>query len=191
MIPENRESSWPMNALYLAPDNDPGINLLVDYERGGIDVNDPSEGLRVKPWQFYFDGDGIFCTAEDVVPFLILETTGVTELSGSFDQNMRPCVAYMKDNECHLNWWDTWTSSRQDDVFVEQRSPRLTLDDKRSSQFGNSDVIFGYMRGQSLCYRQQRDRYTIERVLRTDLPEDIRLKNIGMMSNWRLKFNLG
>jgi hypothetical protein len=76
-------------------------------------------------------------------------------------------------------------------VFVEQRSPRLTLDDKRSSQFGNSDVMFGYMRGQSLCYRQQRDRYTIERVLRTDLPEDIRLKNIGMMSNWRLKFNLG
>ena len=41
-------------------------------------------------------------------------------------------------------------------------SPRITLDDARSFNGANSDVILGYVRAGIVRYRQQRDRFTVE-----------------------------
>lgn len=71
------------------------------------------------------------------------------------------------------------------------RSPVLSLDDKRKSQSGTSDVIFGYIRNSDhmLCYRQQRERFTVEHEL-TQLDARSRLRNLGMTTKLRMQFEV-
>lgn len=189
MIPENRESTTPVRGTFIAPDGMSG-SQMIDYERGGIAVNDPSQGLRVQEWMFYYRDGVVYCKADLTAEFAIFAADGVTALSGSFDQNMRPIVAYLIGKECRLNWYDTLAGTRRDDSFGELRTPKLSLDDKRSSQFQASDVIFSYIRDGNLCYRQQRDRYTVERILRSGLSEYAKIISVGMTHGWRLQFEI-
>jgi hypothetical protein len=53
-----------------------------------------------------------------------------------------------------------------------------------------TDIILAYIRDNTLYYRQQRDRYGIERTLRTGLFDSVKLRNIGMARNYRLYFEL-
>lgn len=189
MLPENRASSTPIAGVFVSPD---GLLLddLHDYEMGGVALNDPSQGLEVQTWEcFYRESDVVVQPA--VGPETVLfSTPRITALSLAFDQNMRPVVAFEQEGEVWLWWWDTLTSTRRTDSFGVGRCPRVTLDDKRASQSANSDIVFAYIREKNLCYRQQRDRFTIERLLRTDISPMSRLKNVAMTLNWRLKFEL-
>lgn len=190
MIPEERESTTPVVSAFLPPDGQTETPII-DFERGGVNVFDPSAGLRVKPWEFYLRAATVYCKADDTAEYAIFSNSGITSLSGAWDQNMNPIVVYTVGAETRLNWYDTLAGTRRDDSFgTEIRSPRLSLDDKRSSQFGNSDIIFAYMKADKLCYRQQRDRYGVERVIREGLPTDCLLVSVGMNAGWRLQFKL-
>lgn len=191
MIPDNRLSTINIPSRLLAPD-DRARSKLVDYELGGIALNDPSQGLQLQTWKCeYKDGIDVVCTPEVGSPTTILSVAGITELSLTFDQNMRPTLAYMKDEQLHLWWWDTSIPARVTTNLGAARSPRLCLDDKRNSQFASSDIILAYMRDTTLYYRQQRDRFLTEYTLKTDIGADTTIKTIGMGMNWRLQIELG
>jgi hypothetical protein len=189
MLPENRASSTPVSGRFAPPDWSL-LNDLHDFELGGVALNDPSQGLEVQTWEcFYREADVVVKPASGPETVLF-STPRITALSFAFDQNMRPIVAFEQEDQVWLWWWDTLTSTRRTDSFGVGRCPRLTLDDKRASQYANSDLVFAYIRDTSLCYRQQRDRFTVERVLRTNVSPMSRLKNVAMTLNWRLKFEL-
>lgn len=167
---------------------------LLSRERGGVGVSDPSQGLNVQNWNAYQNtatGDIIvapesFGTAQTIVNV----PTPVTELSHSFDQNMRPQVAYVTNGQAYLYWYDTviegfTTTTLDPDV----RSPVLLHDDVRDLpvQAGQSDVLLFYIRGPSLYYRQQRERYTVERKLATFAGNDIRITRAGFGSKLRVQ----
>lgn len=190
MLPENRASVIPIAGLFQAPD-DQRTSPLIDQELGGVALNDPSQGLRLQTWTLSYQNNvDIVLRPQFGSPTVLFSASEVSEVALTFDQNMRPIVAYRQEGDLFLRWWDSLASAFTVTNFGEGLSPRLALDDKRESQRGDSDVIFAYIKGSSLCYRQQRDRYETERVLRAGLDAATRIKAIGMTRNWRLQFEL-
>lgn len=191
MLPENRLSSVPFTADFLPPD-DQGVGPLLDWERGGVALNDPSQGLTLRNWKCFVDGSDVKVQADSDTPTVIFNQAGIVSLSFCFDQNMRPCVAYETPSGVFLRWYDSAVVNYVTTSWgPTYRSPRVTLDDKRLTQFATrSDIIFGYIRGEFLCYRQQRDRFTTERVLQGGVGSELKLNNVGMNRVLRLQFDL-
>lgn len=177
----------PEERPFLGRTNDPR-NLLVDYEMGGASLGASSEGLQVQPWELrYADGDFVL-SSETTPPTVLFSRPDVTEVSLAFDQTMRPCVSFVQEGEALLWWYDTQAG---DMVFTPVgagvQNPRVCLDEKRSHLLADSDIILSYIRDRSLCYRQQRDRFAIERVLLTGVD---RLTIAGMSRGNRMQWRL-
>lgn len=190
MLPGNALSYIPVTGLMYAPDSN-RVGPLIDFERGGVAVNDLGQGLQTRNWTFSYTPEGqIVTTPDGGDPVVVISRPGVTELAGTFDQNMAPVVTFVIDGEIFLNWFDSITGQRRTDSFGIGHSPRLTLDDKRDMTTSTSDVIVAYIRNQALYYRQQRDRFGVERLLKDGLSPITRLKNVGMTTQLRLLFEL-
>lgn len=192
MLPGNVASSISVPGDVLSPD-DIGSSLLVDYERGGTVIGDASLGLDLQDWQCKLnDATGeIYINPVGSADALYVTLVGASEVAFAFDQQMRPVLAFMVGTLAKLRWYDSTVSSFVITDFPGVRSPRLTLDDKRPMQAGNSDVIFAYIKANgNLCYRQQRDRYETERVLHTGVDPSMRLVAVGMAKNLRLHFEI-
>ena len=192
MLPNNATSATPQVAPFLYPDR-LRVSPLEDWEDGGVGIQDPSQGLSGYRWRCYTTPAGIWLQRDGLPAQLWVVSPGtVKELAFAFDQNMRPVVAYtLTDNTVRLLWFDTLASAYTTTSYgTTIRNPRLCLDDKRDTQSLTSDVIFAYIKGTDLCYRMQRDRYTIERILAGGLTSEHKLRNIGMTTNLRLRFSV-
>lgn len=190
MIPENRLSTTNLPAQYLYPD----VLIptkLVDYELGGVALNDASEGLRVKTWTGTTDGKNVYLEADGVPKTKVFGVTGtISEISIAFDQNMRPFVAFVEDGQAKYYWYDSLVSDVAiSDLSATARNPRACTDDKRETQTLSNDIILAYLDGTELSIRMQRDRYTVEYVLGNVTP-DAALTRVGMHRENRLLFEV-
>jgi len=188
-LPSNQASSISFGGLFYPPD-DRVTTPIVDYEMGGIALLDTSMGLNYRPWRVRLDNYEVKLMPDGGEEVVIFEGTQITELSLCFDQNMRYSVGYVQDGLLKLNWFDSVAGTRVVTVFAVAVNPKMTLDDKRPMEVATSDMILAYIRGNALYYRQQRDRFLIERMLRGSLFPGTKLKNIGMNKNMRLQFEL-
>ena len=144
--------------------------------------------------------DGNLLATEDG-KVLVLEggsasiTGQITEVSLAFDDQMYPYLAWAEDDVVKLQWHD------QVLVLDDAYSPRLTLDDKRPGQELLRDVLFFYLRNlpgedlgdgvpPALCYRQQREQFSVERVLARISPIATGLGAVGMNTENRLQIDL-
>lgn len=190
MLPDDSASSIAVPDLMLAPDSYV-TSPLVDYEMGGVALNDASQGLRVKTWQLYVAGNTVTVKPEGGNATALFSRAGISELALAFDQNMRPAVAFLQSQRLYLYWFDSQSGGFVFTSFGAATSPRLALDDKRPSQLGpRSDIILAYIRDDALWYRQQRDRFLIERKLRDNLVPGTRLRAMGMGKALRMQFEL-
>lgn len=165
---------------------------LEDWERGGVAVNDASQGLDVHDWRINVEPNGdVRLTPDGGAGTVLFSTADISEIALAFDQNMRPAVGYVQDGMLKLRWYDTTVSAYRVVEFFQAKNPKLTLDDKRRSRSGEADIIFAYVRNRALYYRQQRDRFEVEYLLQDNLAPDEKLVNIGMSRNWRLQFQMG
>lgn len=166
-IPDERLSSVLVSGHFLEPD-DRENHPLLDYESGPIALNDPSEGLFYQAWTLrYFPATSEFVIEAPNTPQTVVHTApDVTELSLAFDQNGNPFIAYVEDGDAKFYWWDTaFPGYTVSSLPADSLTPRCCTDDKRQSQSGSSDIILCYVHAGALKYRQERDRYTIERIL--------------------------
>ncbi|KXO78202.1 hypothetical protein AYL20_07450 [Acinetobacter venetianus] len=181
MLPDGELSTSSVFAAFLVPNR---VDELIDYEWGGIDLYDASDGLQVKIWTCFYESGVIKVRADQVMHDLIT-VTDVTALRFAFDLNMRPVVAYVVNDEVFLWWYDTAIAEHTTSSFgTGIITPQLSLDDHRSIYSANADVIFAYIRDEQLCIRLQRDRYQIE----YELGAGQVLIQIGMMTNNRFGF---
>ena len=190
MIPENRLSTSAIAAGFIEQTARP--SLLVDYEMGGIALNDASQGLQVQLWTVRYDkatGD-VLLSAPSAPETVAFNRPAVTELSLAFDQNMNPFIAFVQGGAAKFWWYDPLVPGQvfEESLIAAAITPRCTLDDKRGTQTANSDIILAYVRGGALYFRQQRDRYQVERLLQGGVNGG--LKWIGMNANFRLQFEL-
>src|SRR5690606_37393113 len=191
-LPHNRLSSEPLPGYFLGaraqvlPD-------YIDYMDGGVERHGPSLGLNYQTWtaEIVEDivEDRIMLSAPTFPPQAIYTGDDITVVSLAFDQNMQPAVAFVEAGMAKLLWYDTIVS----DMVVTSvpgnvSHPRVALDDTRQFNLANSDIILAYIKDGALYYRQQRDRYQIERQLSPG--PWIALKRIGMGSGFRFQYQV-
>ena len=190
MIPEQSLSSEVVYAPFVGGRSLP-VKETRDYENGGVDLSDPSLGLDYQVWRARILGNGtrIVVDAENNPETVLYEGADISEVSLSFDQNMRPVLALVEGGVPKLQWFDSDAGQQVVTEFPGIVTPRVSLDDKRLIQSANSDVIFAYLSNGDLCYRRQRDRYETEYTLESGVPASGIIK-IGMNRQWRLQFML-
>lgn len=197
MIPMGRLSTTPVPSDFVPPDDLEGaatfeFGPISDYEMGGKAISDPSLGNQDRVWRMTANELGeVYFYAEENPEFLFITLPGLTELSFTFDQNMRPVLAYVQNGVARLRWYNTVPGDYVvTDLPAGSISPRVSLDDKRQTQtaLGDNDVILAYVRSGNLYYRQQRDRYENEYLLAA--VGSAKLIRIGMNMGNRLQFLL-
>ena len=163
------------------------VTRFMDYEDGGVAVLDVSKGLDYQVWRARVEPSGdVYLGAPEVPEFLLLQVPGCTEISFTWDNTMRPVLAYMQGGLSKLWYYNTLTSMMDTLVLPAGNiSPKVSLDDKRVTQTSASDVILAYVRDGSLYWREQRDRYLVERLWSTGLRG--RLLKLGMNNKLRLQ----
>jgi hypothetical protein len=193
MMPGDSLSTMPAPARFSGA-RAGSTSKTIDYEDGGIAIQDPSRGLLYQRWRARLFNAGkvnsyVDLSAREVPEFVWLTVPNMTEISFSFDANMHPVVAYVAGGLPFLNWFDSTVSAYvTTPLAADAITPRVSLDDKRelgSNGYQVSDVILAYVRGGNLYYRQQRDRYTIERLLKEGVAPLIR---IGFTRGLRFQF---
>lgn len=187
-FPDNVLSTVPVPMPFLGGRALP-VTPWQDYESGGIAFNDTSKGLEYQVWRCRIeDKQEILIGAEEVDEFVYLTGTDLTECSLTFDQNMNLALVYVEEEVTKMVWYDPQAAAMVTTVWgSDYLTPRITLDDKRDTQLGRSDVIFAYLRDGHLYCRRQRDRYATEYLLKSDVPTAGLIK-IGMGAGYRLQF---
>lgn len=179
----------PQPGGWIKPYNRLRTNPLIDYEIGGIAIQDTSRGLDYQVWKAYYDGASILVTPDDGGPVTTVYTVNdVTELSLTFDQNMRPCVTAKTSDNLYLYWFDTTTQLMTVTPFPNASSAMVRLDDKRTLQSNISDILFFYIENEKLYLRQQRDRFAIPYEIRTT--DKAKIVQVGMNTKWRIQIAL-
>ena len=203
MIPEDRLSSSLVSADLVNPWS---ANRALSYHMGPVQLQDPSEGMLVKLWQARIIRSGedelslkeiaLFAPGmEEVIRYV--HTENIREVSLAFDQNANPYFALVTESGIpFLRWFDPTVESMVNlELDGSIVTPRITLDDVRSFNSSNSDVILAYVRAGLLRYRKQRDRwlteYTPTQGVGGDPAEMQFLKHVSMNSALRLEFVSG
>lgn len=187
-LPQNQLSSEPMPGYFLGaraqifPD-------YVDYMDGGVGIQDPSLGLDYQTWAAEIVENRIMLSAPTFTETPIYTGDDITEVSLAFDQNMQVCIAFVEAGMAKLLWYDTIVHELVvTELGAGVSHPRVALDDSREFNRTGSDVILAYIKDGALYYRQQRDRYGIERQLSSE--PWIALVRIGMGSTLRFQFQV-
>lgn len=187
MLPDNTLSSSSIIGSYILAKKYDVSNLL-DYEYGGIAVNDNSMGRLYQLWRCRLVGNDVIIDAPEAAPTIIYSAANITEISFTFDSNLQPAIVFVQDSIPKLRWYDTTIPGFDVIEIPYAVTPRIALDDLRESQNTNRDIILGYLKNNSLCCRQQRDRFLIEYVLTESLYK--RLVKMGMSNKLRMQFTL-
>lgn len=189
MMPGNSLSSKAVASRF-AGARAKSITKLLDYEDGGIAIQDPSAGLLYQAWRARLINDQVWVDAPNTDEFVMFSAPGMTEISLAFDQSMRPALAYVQDGVSKIWWYDSGADQMViTEIGGSATNPRITLDDKRVIATGNNqinDIILAYVRDQKLCFRQQRERFLVERVLASGIKTG--LIKVGLNRQLRLQF---
>lgn len=188
MLPIGSPSSTPVKGEFLSPD-DATRSPLIDYERGGVHLNDPSQGLDYQNWKVYYESGSVKISTVTNTDVTILFTADlITEVSLAFDQNMRPAVAYVQDGVAKYRWFDPFLNAIDTIVLTDAKSPMTGLDDKRFRLLSDSDIILCYLKSNALYYRLQRERFIIEHLMGPiPIASVQQITNVGMTTRNRFE----
>lgn len=192
MFYENRLSQVPHPNAWVGSG---GVALLSrerDFEDGPVAEQNPSLGLAYQQWRAYIKDFTVWLEADNLPKRELLyspEDT-ITDISIAFSQNADLHYVWMDAGVGYLRWYDTTILAFATMTLpAGVRTPRLTLDDKRSTQSGKSDIILAYLKADNkLYFRRQRDRFGIEYLLADGpfISLDRMYMNRGMRLQWQL-----
>lgn len=198
-MPQNALSSQTVTGTFFEPD-DRFHGPFEDYERGGIALYDVSEGLMYQNWHLTYESDdqspnyGEFTLTPETTgaPVMVHTVAGVKSCGLAFDQNMFPFICYeLLTGECEYWWYDTSVPAQiTSSLPAGSVNPACCLDNKSEMQFDTSDILLFYFRGGSFYYREQRDRYTVEYLLR-EATGNLTLDRVGMTTVNRVQMDAG
>ena len=161
-------SETPVSGRFLGSGAANILDRERDYEEGPVAEQDPSLGMDYQEWRSYIKDGAVWVEADNTPPRILYESSGeLTDISIAFNQNGDLHYVYVEDGVAKFRWFDTATSQFETMILPEGvRTPKITLVDKRTTQTSNSDIILSYIKADhGLYYRQQRDRFQIERLI--------------------------
>lgn len=186
MMSGNAPSPVPVPGRYLFPIRRRTVPL-VDFEAGAAGLNDPTGGLSLKLWTArYFDG-AVRVSAPDVAETVLFTRPNITSIGLSFDQNMRPFVAFSDDTGGHYWWYDSTLGAQVfSDLPAGSTNLCCSMDERRERLLSVSDIILAYNRDNNLYFRQQRDRFATEYLFASAVNSE--LTGIGKTTGLRMQF---
>ena len=193
MMPDNVLSTTPVPARFVGA-RSLGVTKTIDYEDGGIAIQDPSEGLLYQRWTArLLDAETptsrVMLAAPEVPEFELFAAPGISEISIAFDQNMRPALAFVQSGTAKLWWYDSAASGMViTEIGAGVISPRITMDDKRliaTNGYQTNDIILAYVRDGNLYTRMQRQRFNTETLQSVGVEPLIK---IGFSRGLRLQY---
>lgn len=191
MIPVKSDPS--IVGLILAPDNMPK-RPTIDYEMGGVGLQDPSQGLLYQQWRAWYEREemAVYVESPNTTPTKIFEQDRLTWLSFCFDQNMRWSAVYtLQDDTSYLRWYDSFAGDyATTPLAAGVITPFLSLDDKRAVMLPSSDIILAYIQNQNVYVRVQRERFQVAHLWAEDIPKDWVIRNFGMSNKLRLQMEI-
>lgn len=180
MLPENSVKLRTNVTRMLSPDRDK-VSGLEDSEWGGSDLKNTDNGFLVAVWTVRVEDDKVLLFKNQEFHSVLWEQDDIADIALTFDQTMNPILAWRSvANELFLRTFDAFTQSFIITPFGLGKCPRLSLDDKRPIGIYTSDIIFAYIKDNSLMYRQQREAFLIEHTIVSNLHSSQRLDRIGM-----------
>lgn len=188
MIPANKLSSEVMFSEWVIDMPDEAFTNNSGFEQGGEAININTDDLNSRLWRYFYEDGKVKINRVDTSDVIALEELpGLTQLSLTFNQSLVPVFTYVQNGTTFLKWFDTSDQTYKTTNFGSTfRSPKVVLDikDKLSTV---SDVLFFYMKNNTqLCVRYQRDRFSIEYVLK-EMPAHVILR-VGMNKLNRVQF---
>jgi hypothetical protein len=184
VIPGNALTATPMEAPFQYKMRDDGAPLI-DYETGGVALNDGSQGMLVRVWKATLVGDDIMVGADGVTPVSVYSTPGITRLALAFDQNMQTFIAWEDASGAHCRFYNDGAFSIID-LPAGSSNVCATGDENRIVLRNTRDIILAYQRGSSLYFRQQRERFAVEHSLSNAVIG--KLSAMGMNKQLRMQF---
>ena len=175
MIPANKLSSELVYSDWEIELPDEAFTITSGFEQGGTDININTEDLNSHLWRYFYENGTVKIQRTDSDTIISLDQIdNITQLSLTFNQSLVPTFAYVQSGVTYLKWFDTSDQTYKTTNFGNTfKSPKVILDikDKKSTV---SDVLFLYMKSNTeLCVRYQRDRFSIEYVLKQMEPHTI------------------
>lgn len=188
MIPQGQFTPSPVVSGFVPP-ADESYDPLRESHRGGLGLSDASKGRNVKNWQVRYETGSINLYVEGTTPpVYTLAVAGVQAISLAFDNNMRPVFCWQSSAGSTLRYYDTVGEAYTTILIAGASSGRCCVDDVRDIHNEFSDVIWAYVRDDTLYYRQQRDRYGVERLVGPAFGKT--LVRVGQSNGRRLTFQL-
>lgn len=164
MIPGNQFTPTPLPSLFVAP-YDRNYNPNKAFSSGGVAIGDPSQGRDMQNWEAAIEGDNIVVRPEGGAVQLTLSAPGAVDVTLAFDGNMAATVAWLTGTTASLYYYDSIVGGYITKTFADVTSCRVCIDDIRTFNTTNSDILLVYTKGGNLYWRQQRDRYDVERLV--------------------------
>ena len=169
------------------------------YERGGIDLSDPSHGLFYQTWYLKYENMKFILRSEDhkeIVLKTLSEDIDVQKLAFSFDQNMKLAWGYTQKvpnsqiTHSYFYWYNTRINDYEEVLLNNTRDVNIKLDDPRLTSNRFNDIILCYIDSEDwLCVRYQRERYRdTHRMLQ--VPEYSVVTKVGLTRDYRFQFEL-
>lgn len=190
MFAENRLSTKPVPSPWIGAGGEALASRIWDAEDGPIAEQDPSRGHRYQQWRAYLKDYQIILEADNVPPRVLLASPDntITDISICFSQNADLHYAWVDAGVARFRWYDTLSAQFQTMTLPSgTRTPKCTLDDKRPTQSGRSDIILSYVGSDNkLYFRMQRERFQIEHLL--DDGPFVSIERLYMNNGYRLQW---
>ena len=185
MIPNNAFTPQPIVSAFLPP-KDEIYQPLTSKSRGGIALNNPTQGRDYQNWVVSYDGSNILVAPQGGATAFTLAVPNVKTVSLAFDNNMNVILAWMDNVGAKLYWYN---NTNYVTTPFTATSCRVTIDDVSPWYNASSDVIFAYTNNNTLYWRQQRDQYATQYTVGPTNANAI-LTKVGLNVGNRLQFEL-
>ena len=189
MIPGGKFTSAPFQAAF---DNRYGSTALgtTCKFKGGAEISDPSEPRTKYDWVCYSEGTGIVLEGgKNNAKHVVISDIGgdARFVTGTFDTNMAPIIAWQIQKVSFLRYYDTYTNQFVTKSISGTSSCAVFNDELLSEGSDISDGMFFFTDETNLCYQMQRERYTTTHVVQ---PTKGRIRRLGRNNLNRLQVQL-
>ena len=184
MLPSNAITVSPLLGEFIYPVSLP-YTPLTQLVLGGVALGDASQGRVLKEWTVAYTTGVITVSPAGESPVFTLSAPDATSVSLTFDSSMNVVLCWVTLLGASLYYYDAVSNAFTTQLFAGVTSARVAVDDTRAFNNSESDVIFAYTLANTLHWRQQRDRYSIEY---TAGPCDGEVQRMGLSTVSRFQF---
>lgn len=163
-IPLDTFTPVPVVLGFLPPLNEAYLPLYM-RATGGVALGDGSQGREIQFFSIEYLAGSIVVKSQAGAIVFSMAVANITTLCLAFDSNMNVTICYTKADGSYLYFFNAVSGLFETMFLAGANSCRVCVDKPTFFFNTNSDVLWTYSLAGVVYWRQQRDRYTIQRTV--------------------------